>query len=107
MRWNPAFVPSPLRQSISCGEAEAAKDAGTKPLVVGANCGADDAVETIGGGRLERKFTASALQERNELIRDRPDSCHLTVQPIFERRRIDDGGFPKACQGRGQCRRGG
>jgi len=61
--------------------------------------GANDAVDTIGRGRLDRKHAAPRLQKRNELIRNRTDSRHLISQPIFEQRRIGDARLSKASQG--------
>ena len=66
---------------------------------MGVDRGADDAVDTIGRGRLDRKLAAPGLQERGKLIRNRPDGCHLITQPSFEQRRIGDGRLPKAGQG--------
>jgi hypothetical protein len=66
---------------------------------VSADGGADDTVDAIGRGRLKRKLSAPPLQKRNKLIRNRPDSRHLTAQPIFEQGRIGDGSFSKTGQG--------
>jgi hypothetical protein len=66
---------------------------------MGVDRGADDAVNTIGRGRLDRKLAASGLQKRGKLIRNGPDGCHLTTQPTFEQRRIGDARLAKAGQG--------
>jgi enolase len=79
--------------------AKAVENAGTKPLIMRTDRGANDAVDTIGRGRLDRKRAAPRLQKRNELIRNRTDSRHLISQPIFEPPRIGDARLPKASQG--------
>jgi hypothetical protein len=96
------FVPGRTQQRLqpfSCCRDKAAEDASTKLIIMGVDRGADDAVNTIGRGRLDRKLAASGLQKRGKLIRNGPDGCHLTTQPTFEQRRIGDARLAKAGQG--------
>ena len=60
--------------------------------------GADDTVDAIGRGRLDRKLATPRLQERNELVWRRSDSRHLISQPTFEQFRVGDRRFAEAEQ---------
>ena len=96
------FVPGRAQQRLqplSYRRDKAVENAGTEPLIMSTDRSANDAVDTIGCGRLDRKRAAPRLQKRNELIRNRTDSRHLISQPIFEQRRIGDARLSKASQG--------
>ena len=60
--------------------------------------GADDSVDTISRGRLDRKLATPRLQKRNELVWRRSDSRHLISQPTFEQFRVGDRRFAEAEQ---------
>src|SRR5271163_1177621 len=64
-----------------------------------ADRGANDAIDTIGRGRLDRQLATPRLQKRDKLIRNGPDSRHMITQPIFQQRRIGDGRLSKSGQG--------
>ena len=60
--------------------------------------GADDPIDTIGRGRLDRKLATPRFEEHGKLIRCRPDRRHLISQPLFEQLAVGDGRLPEACQ---------
>jgi type 1 fimbriae regulatory protein FimB len=66
---------------------------------MGMDRGADDSIDTIRCGRLDRKLATSRLKERGELIRNHPDCRHSISQPSFEQLGVGNGCFPKPQQG--------
>ena len=60
--------------------------------------GADDTVDAIVRGRLDRKLATPRPQKRNELVWRRSDSRHLISQPTFEQFRVGDRRFAEAEQ---------
>jgi len=59
---------------------------------------ADDPVDAIVHGRLDRKLATPRPQKRNELVWRRSDSRDLISQPIFEQFRVGDRRFAEAEQ---------
>ena len=63
------------------------------------DCGADDPIDPIRCGRLDRKLAAPGLKKRGELVRNGPDCGHSISQPGFEQFGVGNGRFPEAQQG--------
>ena len=68
-------------------------------LVVSMDRGADDPIDTIGRGRLDRKLATPRFEEHGKLIRCRLDRRHLISKPLLEQLAVGDGRLPEACQG--------
>jgi hypothetical protein len=60
--------------------------------------GADDPIDAIRCGRLDRKFAAPGLKKHGEPIRDHSDGWDLISQPGFKHLGVGDGRFPKSKQ---------
>jgi hypothetical protein len=58
--------------------------------------GADDSIDTIRCGQLNRKLATSRFKERGELIRNHPDCRHSISQPGFEQLGVGGGRFPES-----------
>ena len=86
-------------QLISCRRAEATQDGGMEALVVSMDRGADDPIDTIGRGRLDRKLATPRFEEHGKLIRCRPDLPPLDLEATLgaarRRRRSPPGSLPR------------
>ena len=85
-------------QPAPCRWSKAAQNAGTEALIMGMDRGADDPIDTISRGRLDRKLTTPGFEERNKLIRARPHGRHLISQPLFEQVGVGNRCFSEAKQ---------
>src|SRR5271165_5380359 len=68
-------------QPLSCRRRETPPDAGAETLVMSMDRSADDTVDAISRGRLDRKLATPRPQKRNELVWRRSDSRDLISQP--------------------------
>lgn len=71
-------------QPLSCSLGEPAQDAGAEAFIMSMDRGADDAIDTGGGGQLDRKLVTPRPKKRSELIRIHPGGRYSISQPNFE-----------------------
>ena len=63
----------------------------TETTIMSVDRGADDSIDTIQCGQLDRKLPTSGLKERGEFIRNHPDCRHSISQPGFEELGVGNG----------------